>query len=341
MKNKSFTIAGTTINPGERKTLELSAPSLCAQVPINIPLHIFHGKVKGPRLFILAAIHGDEINGVEIIQRILRHSCLKHLHGTLLAIPITNVYGFMTLSRYLPDRRDLNRSFPGSKTGSLTARLAHLFMTEIVSQCTHGIDLHTGNIHTENLPHIRANLDISGTIKMAKAFNTPVIIDAKLLDGSLRQAASELSIPVIVYEGGEALHFNELSIRMGIRGILNVLQALGMIATVKSDKPKRIKSIISHYSSWVRSPESGIFHPWNILGSVVKTDDKIGTITEPFSTRKINVYAPVEGIIIGRSTLPLVNEGDILIHIAKLKDVAEISSQIEQFNDDLGEHLHE
>jgi predicted deacylase len=332
MKNKPFMMAGHSISPGEHKILELPIAGLYTQTSIQIPIHVIHGKKKGPCIFITAALHGDEVNGVEIIRRLLRSPALKNINGTLIAVPVANMQGFITLSRYLPDGRDLNRSFPGSKSGSMAARLANLYMEEIIRHCTHGIDLHTGNIHSENLPHIRTNLDVYGTLKMAKAFNVPVIFDAKIRDGSIREAATELDIPVIIYEGGEGLRFNELAIRLGVRGILNVLNAFKMINPQKLFRQKRFHTRVIHSSTWVRSPESGIFYQLRLLGADVQEGEKLGIIADPFSKKETKVFSPAEGIIIGRNTLPLVNEGDALFHIAKLKDGEEVTSQINELH---------
>lgn len=328
MNNKPFSIGGIVVEPGERKLLQLSNTTLYAQIPIAIPVHVIHGKKQGPRIFIVAVAHGDEINGMEIINRLLVSSHLKNIRGTIIAVPVMNVHGLINLSRYLPDRRDLNRSFPGSKSGSLAARIAYFFTNEIISQCTHGIDLHTGHIHSENLPHVRTNLDIPGALFLAKMFNTPIIIDAKIRDGSLRQAAAEFNIPVLVYEGGEALRFNELAIRMGLRGILNVLKSLKMIKSTKINK--KIKSKIAYYSSWVRSPESGIVRPLTYLGADVEEGEKIGVIENPFEKKEKEVLSHTKGIVIGKNRLPLVNEGDALFHIAKLKSNGNVSSEINQ-----------
>lgn len=330
MNNKPFVIAGTTINPGERKSLELPAVSLYTQTPMNLPIHVLNGKQKGPRIFVSAAVHGDEVNGVEIIRRLLRHSALRNIKGTLILIPVVNMHGFIALSRYSPDRRDLNRTFPGSKSGSLTARVANLFMEEIVSKCTHGIDLHTGNLHSENLPQIRANVDVPGALFMARAFSAPIILNSKLRDGSMRQAAMELDIPVIVYEGGEALRFNEVAIRIGLRGVLNVLWALKMIKAETLALRKKSKTKISYSSSWVRSPESGIFHQLRLLGTDVDEGEKLAFIADPFSKKETEVFSLTEGVIVGRNTSALVNEGDALFHIARIKGGEDVTTEINE-----------
>ncbi|MDD3042431.1 MAG: succinylglutamate desuccinylase/aspartoacylase family protein [Methanosarcinaceae archaeon] len=341
-------IAGIEIRPGERKCIELPAASLYTQTPMNLPVHVIRGKLRSdpslpsPCLFITAAIHGDELNGVEIIRRLLVSSRLKHLHGTLIVVPVVNVYGFISLSRYLPDRRDLNRSFPGSQRGSLASRLANLLMKEIISKCEYGIDLHTGAIHRPNLPQIRVNLDTKGAETLAKAFNVPVILDSKLRDGSLREAASELGIPILVFEGGEALRLDELSVRVGVRGILRVMENIGMLHTSPSKRIKSIVPLIARSSHWVRAPKSGIIHPSKALGDRVREGERLGFIVDPFGSpdtdargthREDPIVAERDGIIIGRNNLPLVNEGDALFHIACYEEVEVVESQLEELQE--------
>jgi len=210
-----FRIGGVSIKKGERRKIELAVSSLYDGTDLSIPVEVIRGKVDGPVLFISAAIHGDEINGTEIVSRILKNKSLKKLKGTLIAIPVVNIFGFNMLSRYLPDRRDLNRSFPGSTNGSLAARLANVFMKEIVKKSTHGIDLHTGAIHRTNLPQIRASMDDVETKRLAFEFGVPVILNSNFRDGSLREAACSKNIPVLLFEGGEALRFDEKIIQLG------------------------------------------------------------------------------------------------------------------------------
>ena len=212
-------IGGTPIPPGTRQTIDLPVARLYTHTEMSMPVHVIRGKREGPRLFVSAALHGDELNGVEVIRRLLALKRLDRLRGMLLLVPVVNVYGFVGRTRYLPDRRDLNRFFPGSPTGSLAARLAHLFMQEVVARSTHGIDLHTGAVHRTNLPHIRAAMTNEDTAHLAKAFGTPVIIDASLRDGSLRQAVRERGVPILLFEGGEALRIDEPVVRAGLRGV--------------------------------------------------------------------------------------------------------------------------
>ncbi len=310
------TICGTTLSPGERATVDVPATALSTHTEVTMPVHVLHGRRPGPRLFVCAATHGDEINGIEIIRRLMRQSALRRLSGTLIAVPVVNVMGFVALSRYLPDRRDLNRSFPGSTRGSLTARLANLFMTEIVDGSTHGIDLHTGAIHRSNYPQIRANLDNPEAERLADAFGAPIVINAGLRAGSLRASARERGIPVLVYEAGEALRFEEISIRAGLRGTLRVMRALEMLAPTKQSQ-KQTPSVTIRSSGWVRAPCSGVLCRAARNGTVVHAGDPLGMITDPYGETELKITARADGIVIGHSTLPVVNEGDALFHIGR------------------------
>ncbi len=294
-------------------------------------------KKDGPILFISAAIHGDELNGVEIIRRLLQRKSLRNLRGTLITIPTVNVYGVIHHSRYLPDRRDLNRSFPGSERGSLAGRLANLFMTEIVEKCTHGIDLHTAAIHRSNLPQIRVNLDDAEAESLARAFGVPVILNSSLRDGSLRQAASEKGLPMLLYEAGEALRFDELSIRAGLKGILNVMRSLKMLPERKYKPKKEVEPLVARSSLWVRAPESGMFRAYTSLGQSIEKNHILGAISSPFGDDETEVTAPTSGIIVGRSNLPLINEGDALFHIARFKISEDAAENVEAFTEELSE----
>jgi len=333
-KNAVFNINGCEVKPGSRVTVDLPAGRLYTHAPMTIPVHVVSGKQAGPRLFVSAAIHGDEINGVEIIRRLLRSASLKRLKGTLIAVPIVNIHGLINHSRYLPDRRDLNRCFPGSEKGSLAGRIAHLFMEEIVKKSTHGIDLHTGAIHRTNLPQIRANLDDAETEKLARAFEVPVMISSNLRDGSLREAAAEHGIPMLLYEAGEALRFDEVSIRAGVKGIINVMRDLGMLAPLKRKRPNKMEPVIARTSSWVRAPESGILRALIPLGGRVKKGTLLGVVADPFGEQEHEIKSSFSGIVIGRTNLPLVNEGDALYHIARFGDIGEIEAKVDEFQEE-------
>lgn len=330
----ALTIGGTRVAPGERRRVEIEVAQPYGPSQLTLSTVILNGRKPGPRLFLSAAVHGDEINGVEIIRRLLRSPRVRHLRGALIAIPIVNIYGFMQQSRYLPDRRDLNRAFPGSERGSLTGRLAGVFMREVVANATHGIDLHTAAIHRSNLPQIRACLDDPTTRSLAEAFGVPVVIDANVRDGSLRQAVLERKVPMLLYEGGEALRFDELAIRAGVRGVLSVMVELGMIDPPRRP-PTRIVPVVAKSTIWVRADEGGILRIRKRLGAHVQAGDVLAAVSGPLGDREETVTSPTAGVIIGRTELPLVNEGDALFHIASFKQQSKAGRQVERFEAEL------
>jgi predicted deacylase len=334
-KNKSFTINDVTVKPGEKRIIGLPVAKLYTHGDQSIPVHIICGKLAGPTLFISSAIHGDELNGVEIVRRFLKTRALDRLHGTLIVIPVVNIFGIIQHSRYLPDRRDLNRCFPGSRRGSLAARLAHIVVKEIVSKSDYGIDLHTGALHRSNLPQIRANLKDEETLDLAKSFRVPVLVNADLRDGSLRQVADEYGVKVLLYEAGEALRFDELSIRAGVRGILSVMRHLKMLRSSKSKTPQKAKELfVTDETSWARASESGILRSIAGLGSRVKKGELLGVISDPsdlFDQTEYEIRSDYNGLIIGKSNIPLVNEGDAIFHIARFKDNKQAAEMVEAF----------
>lgn len=328
----SIVVGETNVPSGSRETIELSVANLYTHTHLAMPVHVVNGRRDGPTLFLTAALHGDELNGVEIIKRVLRRSALKSLRGRILAAPIVNVFGFINQSRYLPDRRDLNRSFPGRNSGSIAARLAHLVATEIVEHADFGIDLHTGAVHRTNLPQIRADLSEPDARRMAEAFGAPVVIDADVREGSLRQYAGQQGVPTLLYESGEALRFDELSIETGVRGIMRVLRELEMLPP--PSKPARtLAPTYANATTWVRAPMSGIIITECRLGQRVKSGEVLAEISDPFGEVEMTVTAPVGGIVLGRSTSPLAHEGDALFHLARFDDTREAKATIDEFQE--------
>jgi predicted deacylase len=323
-------IAGVRVGLGKRASIDIPVARRYTHAEVFVPTQVVRGKSAGPRLFVSAAIHGDEINGVEIIRRLLRHRVLRQLAGTLIAVPVVNVYGFTGQSRYLPDRRDLNRSFPGSEKGSLAARLAHRFMSEVVGNSTHGIDLHTGARHRYNLPQIRACLDDPETARLARAFGAPVLLDSTLRDGSLREAARQQAIPMLLYEAGEALRFDEFAIRAGVRGILSVMRALKMLPASSSTR-RPSEPVLARSSSWVRAPMSGVFRTLVRMGARVSSGQELGAISNPLGSETVRVEATSSGIVIGATLLPLVNEGDALFHVASFHEPSKVAREVEAY----------
>ena len=325
---KTISIAGHEIKPGSSTDIDLPIVRLYTDTSVHMPIHVMRAKKEGPTVFISAAVHGDEINGIEIIRRLLRLKTMKLTAGTLIVAPMVNVYGVLNQSRYMPDRRDLNRSFPGSENGSLAGIVAHTFLNQIVKHCDYGIDLHTGAIHRSNLPQIRGNLKCEITMGLAKVFGAPVLLNSDLRDGSLRQAALELNTKILLYEAGEALRFDEFSIRAGVRGIINVLAELGMIK-----KPRR-KSLAPPYvantSSWIRAHHSGIVRNLKNLGDHVEKGDNLAEIGSPLGEVFGTVTSRRAGIVIGKQNIPLVQKGDAMFHIAYFsEEEGEIADNIQ------------
>ncbi len=334
IKKEYLKFGNVKVFPGERKRIQLDIASLFDYTTLSLPIEVIRGAEEGPIMFISSAIHGDELNGIEIIKRILRRPRLKKLKGTLILIPVVNIFGFNNRSRYLPDRRDLNRCFPGTVEGSLGSRLAHIFMKEIVSKCTHGIDLHTGAKHKFNLPQIRACIEDQQTAELARCFGVPVVINSKLRDGSLREAARKRKVCTLLFEGGEALRFDEDIIRHGVKGCLAVLEKIGMIGKLKKqiNTPKR-RSYKAQSSFWIRAPHSGSFKYLKKIGNQVNAGDVLAVITDPFGSDPFVVTAEESGIIIGISTIPLVNKGDAMIHLAIFKDIKKVNEAIQDLEE--------
>ncbi len=318
-----FTLAGHTVQPGERLQIDVPAANLYTHTPLGLPVEVIHGRRDGPVLLVCAAIHGDELNGVEIIRRLRSFRALNRLHGTLLLVPVVNLFGFLHKSRYLPDRRDLNRCFPGLERGSLASRFAHIFFDEVVRHSTHIIDLHTAAVHRDNLPQVRAALDEPGVEEMAMGFSIPVILNSGLIENSLRAEAGAIGIPVITYEAGEALRLDEKSIVTGVRGIVSVMRNLGMLPSRRISMI-RSEPYLARSSKWFRSPMDGVFRPLVKLGARVEEGDTLGVVAAPFSDVESLLTAGQDGIVICVNNMPLVNEGDALFHIARFAEATAV-----------------
>lgn len=313
LERAAFKIADESIPAGTSRQLELPIARLMSGTPVALPVIVFHGRGHGETVWITAAIHGDEIGGVDIIRRVIERLDPFTMNGTVIAVPIVNVHGFNSSDRYLPDRRDLNRSFPGSARGSLASRIAHLMMTEIVSRCSAGIDLHTGSDHRTNLPQIRADLDDEQTHRLAEVFSAPIAIHSRTRDGSLRQAATDAGATVLLFEGGEAERFDRHAISVGTLGVRRVLGHLGII----EDGPEPGgETRFSRNTRWVRAGRSGILHLRPELGDEVHRGEQVAVILDPYGKRLGRIAAPIDGVVIGQTQHPLVNQGDAVVHIA-------------------------
>ncbi|MFO8153570.1 succinylglutamate desuccinylase/aspartoacylase family protein [Thioalkalivibrio sp.] len=327
-RRADFEIGTERIAPGKRRTVDLPVSVLSDHTPVTMSAHVVHGRRAGPVVFVSAGIHGDEIIGIEIVRRLLGHSTLRSLRGTLVAVPIVNAFGFLNHSRYLPDRRDLNRCFPGSRTGSLASRLAHLFLNEIVMRADLGIDLHSAAVHRSNLPQIRVSPDQPETLRLARIFGAPVILLSKLRDGSMRGAAREAGVDVLLYEAGEALRFDETAVRAGTLGILRILHSQGMIPAKGVSQPRR-RPLLCRSSHWVRAAQGGLLRSFRSEGDVVKEGEILAIVSDPFGQSEVPVVADAGGIIVGRTVFPSVNEGDALFHIAGIASLERAETTLE------------
>ena len=319
-KASDFRLADHTIAPGKQLSFEIPVARLPSGTWLSLPVTVLHGRKPGPTVWISATIHGDELNGIESIRRALTTLTPRSLAGTVIAVPIVNVFGFVDQSRYLPDRRDLNRSFPGSPNGSLASRLAHLFMSTIVAACDVGIDLHTGSDHRENLPQIRADLNDPATKLLAEAFGAPVMIHSRLRDGSLREAASAHGTRVLLFEGGEATRFNEHAISAGTDGVLRTLASLGVIEHAPAATHPPLQS---HHSRWVRARRGGIVRLQTSLGEHLQRGDVLAIIADPAGNGASRLRAPIDGLVVALSRNPLANQGDAIAHLAEIQSQPE------------------
>ena len=331
---KPFAIGNFEVAPGTRRTIDLPVSVLSNHTPMTLPVHVLHGAKRGPVLFLSGVVHGDEIQGVEIIRRVLRHGAMGAIAGTLLAVPIVNAFGFLSHSRYMPDRRDLNRSFPGSDRGSLASLLADLFMREVVLRSQYGIDLHTAALHRTNLPQIRIAPDEPDLLALAESFGPPVVLVSKLREGTLRHCARERGVKMLLYEGGEALRFDEVAIRAGTIGILRVMKSLGMIAAGDAAGAK-VPPAVAMSSTWLRAPEGGILRARRAIGDRVARAETVGEISGSLGEGSVKIAAEDDGIVIGRTILPIVKRGDALYHVAHMKDPETSRARVRRIGGDL------
>ncbi len=340
MKNSALKICNEIIHPGENISLGLPLPELFSCAPLYMPIKVIHGKKPGPCLLVTAAMHGNELNGTEIINRLLNLNMLKKLSGTLILVPVLNVYGLINRSRDLPGGIDLDSCFPGAKTGSHAARMAHIFTTEVFSKADVCIDLQTGFINYSNLPHVYIHAEDPQTRKLAEYFNAPVISKAKFAKGMLKTLAHEHNKPFLLYEAGEAMRFDNHAIKVGVKGIINVLKKLDMLPKKDVAKEKKLKSFFTEETIWVRASTSGISHTTHSLGQHIKKGESLCTIRDPFSaTEQVTIHSPADAIIVGKNNLPLVHEGEGLLQLAIFSKMQQVSGHLETWKQDSQENL--
>ena len=311
-ENKILTINGDDIKPGQNKLVRIQISRLPTGTLIDIPVHVFNARKPGPTVLLQAGLHGDEINGVETLRRMLEQNDFNIEKGAVIVVPILNIFGFIHFSRDVPDGKDVNRSFPGTKSGSLASRMAYHYTNEILPQIDFGIDLHTGGGQRHNYPQIRYTAEDETSKNLAEIFNAPIYFASKLISGSFRKAAFKMQKPIVVYEAGESMRFDELSIQTAIEGIKNVLIEYGMLTGSKSSQKENV-----HLEStrWVRASRAGMFIPEIKNGAAIEKGQMLGVITDTFAKRSKKILAPSDGYVFCINHQAVVNQGDALFHI--------------------------
>ena len=327
-----FVLGGIGIARGTSGDVSLPITTMATGVNSQLAVRVIHGARPGPTVFASAAIHGDEIVGTAIIQRIAGMVSPEKLAGTLLCVPVVNIFGFLNRTRYLPDRRDLNRSFPGSPGGSLAGQVAHVFFREVVCRADLGIDIHTAAVHRYNLPQIRIAAGNKRLVELALAFGPPVVIESPLREGSLRSLAYEHGVEMLLMETGEALRFDRFSIETGVAGIRRVLIHMGMIEPDPDESELHIPAR-ANKSRWVRAPRGGVTHRVRKSGDAVRKGDLLAVVSGLLGEGSAELRSPVDGIIIGHATLPVVHQGDALFHIAHVDHPESVGARIVSMSD--------
>ncbi len=312
---KDLIINGHRIQPGESTRMEVNIARLPSHSEINISISVIRALEDGPVVLLSGGLHGDEINGIETVRRLLNSDLFKLKKGAIIYVPIINVFGFINFSREVPDGKDINRSFPGNKTGSLASRVAYFMMKQIIPKIDYGIDYHTGGASRTNYPQIRCVVKDEINFDLAKAFNAPFILNSPFRPNSLRKTASKMGKRILVFEGGESLRMDKFAIQEGVSGTLRLLKYLKMIEKAPEAKAP---SILITKSTWVRARFSGLFLNKINSGDVVHKKQILGSITDPFGEFKKTIQSPVNGYIIGLNNNPVVHQGDALMHIALL-----------------------
>ncbi len=329
-----ITILGTEVTPGTSIRLSWSATELFEGVPVSTPVLVVNGALPGPTLCMMAAVHGDELNGIEMVRRVMHDLSPSKVSGTIIGIPIVNVQGFRRGSRYLPDRRDLNRYFPGNPNGSAAARIAHSFFNNVVAHCDALIDLHTGSFERANLPQIRADLRNPDVMTLTQGFGSMVILHSTPAVGTLRYAATRAGIPAVTLEAGGPSQLELDEVKLGVKGIETLINTLGMVRKSRLwGKPEPVY----YRSSWVRADNGGILLADVSLGSTVRKGDLLGTITDPMNNARTELRSPYSGRIIGMARNQVVMPGFAAFHVGIQTDEAPVEEAIDSALSETGD----
>jgi hypothetical protein len=321
MPDNTIEVLGKVISRGKGIQINLDIAKLHTRTNIEVPIIIERAKKPGPTLLITGGIHGDEINGVEIVRQLISKGFHKPQKGMVICIPVVNIFGFLNQTRQFPDGRDLNRVFPGSKAGSLASIFAYHLMKEIVPLADYCLDFHTGGANRFNAPQIRVNDGDEKSLELAKIFGAPFIMKSKRREKSYRDSAIKLGKKVLLYEGGKSLDINKSITEVGVKGALNLMHHLGIrdFSTELNSDLAPIDPIVVDTSKWVRAAYSRMFRSNAVLGNLYSKGDKIGSISDPFGFFEKDVKAPVKGYVFSINHAPIVNKGDAIIHMSKEK----------------------
>lgn len=312
----NIVIDNITIERGESKTINYEIARLPSGMMINMPIYVYRSMQDGPILLLSGGLHGDEVNGIETIRRMIAEKHFEKVNaGTVIAVPILNIFGFLNYSRDVPDGKDVNRSFPGDANGSLASRVAYRLTKHILPLIDYGIDFHTGGSQRTNYPQVRYAAGDKNSEIIAKAFAAPFTLNSNLIPKSLRHQSAKLGKPIIVYEGGESLRIDEFAINEAIEGTLRVMKFLGMVPGHYQEK----ESIFCSDTTWVRAQRSGLFKPFVTSGEPVQKGQPIGVINDPFGQYEVKVIAKATGYLIGHNNSPVILQGDALFHIGVSK----------------------
>ncbi len=316
VQRKKITILGEDVYAGQKRVLNLDIARLHTHTKVEIPVIVEHARNEGPVLLLTAGIHGNELNGVEIVRELLAKKYTKPENGTVISIPTLNVFGFLNQTREFPDGKDLNRSFPGSKNGSLASIFAYHMMKEIVPHVDYCIDFHTGGAQRFNTSQIRISKKNSELLELAKIFNPRFIVFANEREKSFRQAATVLGKKVLLFEGGKSLDFKQRVTQRGIQGTMRMMHHLNMRDFSKELENGKSNGVIEiHKSKWLRAKYGGLFRFFVKDGSKVEKGDVIGIISDPYGRFEYKIKIPKSGYIIGLNHAPIVYKGDAILHL--------------------------
>ncbi len=316
MSKQDFTILGKNVLPGKTVILEIEVAKLHTRNTMNIPVIVSRGKKPGPTILLLGGVHGDEVNGVAIVRKLIKLKLNRPVAGTIICIPVFNVFGFLNLSREFPDGRDLNRMFPGSASGSLASQFAYKFTKEIAPLVDYVIDFHTGGKERSNAPQVRCSFEDKETLELAKIFNAPFLLNSNYIPKSLRFTLYKMGKKAILFEGGKSNEINSEIVTAGVSGAKNVLKHLGFL---EGEVEFENNCVVLDRSKWIRAPYSGLFNCDLQNDTYVRAKDVLGTISDPFGEFERKVKAPSDGYIFAVNTTPIVNKGDALFHLGVAK----------------------